>query len=227
MPPKKTIAFGKISAFGKPIISIEKKEEKQAQVGDGFGRFGKTEEEFIPEPTKAVEEAMGFQGFGSKFSNSFDLEALVEQTRQVAKERSQASKSNSLKDSEDQEDEDSEDDLVGPAPPVPFQDSAKPAPQKPTQKFKDSMKMQKPQDDSDDSDDDSSDNEGGDTPEKAIPASHEISLNHGTRPVTALHIDHSGARLVTGSVDYDVRLWDFAGMSAALQSFRTVRPCEW
>jgi WD40 repeat protein len=51
-------------------------------------------------------------------------------------------------------------------------------------------------------------------------------LNHGTKPVSALSIDHSGARLISGSVDYEVKLWDFAGMSSSLQSFRTIRPCE-
>ena len=35
-----------------------------------------------------------------------------------------------------------------------------------------------------------------------------------------------GTRLVTGSVDYDVKLWDFAGMNSSLQSFRSLRPCE-
>ena len=39
-------------------------------------------------------------------------------------------------------------------------------------------------------------------------------------------IDPSGARLVTGALDYDVKFWDFAGMDASLRSFRKVRPCE-
>ena len=44
--------------------------------------------------------------------------------------------------------------------------------------------------------------------------------------VSAMGLDPSGARLVTGSLDYEVRFWDFAGMDASLQSFRTLRPCE-
>ena len=44
--------------------------------------------------------------------------------------------------------------------------------------------------------------------------------------VSALAMDPSGARVVTGGYDYDVRLWDFAGMDSSLQSFRTIRPCE-
>lgn len=34
---------------------------------------------------------------------------------------------------------------------------------------------------------------------------------HGTKAVVALAVDPSGARLATGSVDYDVSFWDFAG----------------
>ncbi|KAK7479826.1 hypothetical protein BaRGS_00028906 [Batillaria attramentaria] len=65
-----------------------------------------------------------------------------------------------------------------------------------------------------------------DTLQSKIPNSHEVILNHGSRTVSALGLDPSGARLVTGSLDYDVRFWDFAGMDASLQSFRTLRPCE-
>ena len=44
--------------------------------------------------------------------------------------------------------------------------------------------------------------------------------------VSALTQDPSGARVATGGYDYDVRLWDFAGMDSTLQSFRTLTPCE-
>eukprot|EP00061_Rhincodon_typus_P012459 g38213.t1 len=43
---------------------------------------------------------------------------------------------------------------------------------------------------------------------------------------TALGLDPSGARLVTGGYDYEVKLWDFAGMDASLQAFRSLQPCE-
>lgn len=45
--------------------------------------------------------------------------------------------------------------------------------------------------------------------------------------VSALALDPSGARLVTGGYDYDVRFWDFAGMNQALQAFRSLQPCDW
>jgi len=44
--------------------------------------------------------------------------------------------------------------------------------------------------------------------------------------VSALSLDPSGARLVTGGYEYDVKFWDFAGMDSSLRSFRTITPCE-
>ena len=44
--------------------------------------------------------------------------------------------------------------------------------------------------------------------------------------ISALALDPAGARLVTGSYDYQVKFWDFAGMDAGLRSFRTISPCE-
>jgi WD40 repeat protein len=41
-----------------------------------------------------------------------------------------------------------------------------------------------------------------------------------TTGVTCLDIDHTGSRLVTGSMDYTVRLYDFNGMKRDLKAFR-------
>lgn len=51
-------------------------------------------------------------------------------------------------------------------------------------------------------------------------------MTHGNKAVTALCVDPSGARLASGSVDYDVSFWDFAGMDSSMRSFRTLQPCE-
>lgn len=59
-----------------------------------------------------------------------------------------------------------------------------------------------------------------------IPCSSETSMTHGNKAVTALCVDPSGARLASGSVDYDVSFWDFAGMDSSMRSFRTLQPCE-
>lgn len=58
-----------------------------------------------------------------------------------------------------------------------------------------------------------------------IPIESQVSLNHGIKAITALSIDPPGVRLASGSVDYEVRLWDFAGMDQTLKSFRTMNPC--
>lgn len=39
--------------------------------------------------------------------------------------------------------------------------------------------------------------------------------------VSALSIDPAGARVVSGSYDYDCKLWDFGGMNASFKPFRT------
>src|SRR6218665_866685 len=59
-----------------------------------------------------------------------------------------------------------------------------------------------------------------------LPTSHEIELKHGSKSITALALDPNGARLVTGSIDYEVKFWDFQGMDNTLQSFRSSRPVQ-
>lgn len=39
--------------------------------------------------------------------------------------------------------------------------------------------------------------------------------------VSALSIDPAGSRVVSGSYDYDCKLWDFAGMKADFRPFRS------
>ncbi len=82
--------------------------------------------------------------------------------------------------------------------------------------------------DSDSDNDDGSDDDGQEDQSLhgRIPASHEIVLNHGVKTVSAMSLDPSGSRLVTGGVDYDMKMWDFAAMDASLHSFRSLQPCE-
>ncbi|GJY96089.1 WD repeat-containing protein 70 [Tanacetum coccineum] len=44
--------------------------------------------------------------------------------------------------------------------------------------------------------------------------------------VSSLAIDHSGSRVLLGSNDYTVRMYDFQGMNAHLESFRQIDPSE-
>jgi hypothetical protein len=62
--------------------------------------------------------------------------------------------------------------------------------------------------------------------EAQFPISHEASLTHGTKTVSALALDLNGARMATGGYDYEIKLWDFAGMDSSLRPFRSIQPCE-
>lgn len=44
--------------------------------------------------------------------------------------------------------------------------------------------------------------------------------------VSALAVDHTGSRVLSGSYDYTVKMYDFQGMNARLQSFRQLEPFE-
>lgn len=44
--------------------------------------------------------------------------------------------------------------------------------------------------------------------------------------VSALAVDPSGSRVLSGSYDYTVRMYDFQGMNSRLASFRQLEPSE-
>uniref|UniRef100_A0A671L627 WD repeat-containing protein 70 n=1 Tax=Sinocyclocheilus anshuiensis TaxID=1608454 RepID=A0A671L627_9TELE len=174
-----------------------------------------------------VSSVMGFSGFGKK-ARTFDLEAMFEQTRRTAIERSQrvlghysiiaplvSCQSVSLKNSVDFEfscHRGQDSDVIG--PPLP------PA-----------LGAQTDEDEEDDDDDDvvgpplppgykhSTADDDDDDDDDMTDEEDDVS-------VSALALDPSGARLVTGGYDYDVKFWDFAGMDAALHAFRSLQPCE-
>jgi WD40 repeat protein len=80
-----------------------------------------------------------------------------------------------------------------------------------------------------DDDDDAGDEDDGALEAEdpfGIPVSHEATINHGTKPVSALDIDPSGARLATGGADWQLKFWDFAAMDARMGSFRSIEPAE-
>lgn len=59
-----------------------------------------------------------------------------------------------------------------------------------------------------------------------IPLSNEIVLKGHTKVVSALAVDHTGSRVLSGSYDYSVRMYDFQGMNSRLSSFRDFEPFE-
>ena len=57
-----------------------------------------------------------------------------------------------------------------------------------------------------------------------FPISHELILKDHTKVVSALTMDPSGARVLSGSHDYDCKLWDFGGMDWRCKPFKTWEP---
>ena len=60
----------------------------------------------------------------------------------------------------------------------------------------------------------------------SVPCSSEAALEQHGKAVTALDIDSQGGRLVTGSTDYKVKIFDFTGMRADCKAFKTIEPSE-
>ena len=57
---------------------------------------------------------------------------------------------------------------------------------------------------------------------KKVPISHQVALTGHTKAVTCMSIEPAGARVVTGSLDYSTKLFDFGGMDSRHQCFRSV-----
>ncbi|XP_036384735.1 WD repeat-containing protein 70 [Megalops cyprinoides] len=220
-----------------------------------------------------IASVMGFSGFGKK-ARSFDVEAMFEQTRRTAIERSKrvleerhledvqrevagsspmstdrpsavstgsdrpSSTTSKQKESDSSDDSggsdsdsDSSSEPIGPPPPSQLTAGGTTG-----QEGADEEDFVGPPlppgyragaaDYDDDDDEEDMKDEEDDNPVKKIPDTHEIVLQHGSKTVSALALDPSGARLVTGGYDYDVKFWDFAGMDASLQAFRSLQPCE-
>ncbi|KAG0156071.1 hypothetical protein PDIDSM_3247 [Penicillium digitatum] len=79
------------------------------------------------------------------------------------------------------------------------------------------------QKESDNDGDEDSDNSDDD--EDEFPVSHELVLKAHERAVTTMTVDPSGARLITGSTDCTLKLFDFASMTpSTLRAFKSVDP---
>ena len=44
--------------------------------------------------------------------------------------------------------------------------------------------------------------------------------------ICSLDVDHSGSRLLAGSWDYSLRMFDFNGMKSDMRSFRSIEPSD-
>ncbi|CAH3019429.1 unnamed protein product [Porites evermanni] len=160
---------------------------------------GKTELE-------SMEAMMGFSGFGKKTAKHFNVEDMFEKAKRTAVELSSSRKKDP-----------SEDDIED--HPAPFVIMPPVAMDRKTSE-------RERKEDSDDDDDRENDDDDQESLEGGIPVSHEISLDHGNKTVSALALDPSGSRLVTGGYDFEVKFWDFNAMDASRRAFRTLQPFE-
>ncbi|KAJ7102169.1 transcription factor [Mycena belliarum] len=140
--------------------------------------------------------AMGIAGFGKAApSKKLDPARFDKSKREPAKSAPVASSSTALQQPPPQNE--SDDDEPGPPPP-PGKEPEEP-------EF------------------DPSDDEGeSDFPQ--FPTTHEIILKDHTKVVSALALDPSGARILSGSHDYDCKLWDFGGMDYRCKPFKSWEP---
>lgn len=84
---------------------------------------------------------------------------------------------------------------------------------------------EKEDDEEADSDDDGDDDSDDDSDDDEFPVSHELVIKTHDKPVTALALDASGARLVTGSNDCTLKFHDFASMTpTTIRAFKSVDP---
>lgn len=59
-----------------------------------------------------------------------------------------------------------------------------------------------------------------------IPISHEVALASHTKAIACIAVDTPGARVGTGAMDNQVKLWDFAGMARHVRPFRELEVDE-
>ncbi|KAF0929812.1 hypothetical protein E2562_025949 [Oryza meyeriana var. granulata] len=131
---------------------------------------------------------------------------------------------------EGEDDEDGGGAMIGPPRPPPTRSEGEDAdggmigpPRPPPVKEVDEEDEDDDDDDGDDSDDELEDDGEG---YNRIPLSNEVVLRGHTKVVSALAVDHTGSRVLSGSYDYTVRMYDFQGMNSKLQSFRQLEPFE-
>ncbi|XP_014213451.1 gastrulation defective protein 1 homolog [Copidosoma floridanum] len=251
---KNSSTFGKISfkLTTKSVDDIVSKSSSSEDVNEsnlesnktetGFGIFSKKAEphsEVIvairpedEEENEKLQNVMGMSSFGKK-ARCFDVEEMMENIKKtiVSKPATKtvdhqqgSSTSDDKSENDDNDDDDDDDDFIGPPIPQSLLQSES------NQEEKTKKKKQKDDSDSEDDESDDSDNNEEDDEENElinkIPCTHQVTMTHGLKAITAIAADPSGARLASGSVDYDISFWDFGGMDASLKSFRTLQPCE-
>ncbi|KAJ6604413.1 transcription factor [Mycena vulgaris] len=141
--------------------------------------------------------AMGFSGFGKAAPlQKLDPSRFDKSKREPSKPAPVASSSSGGPKKSLPKDDDDDDDEPGPPPPE-----------------------QEPEEPEFEPSEDEADS---DLPQ--FPTTHEIILKDHSKVVSALALDPSGARILSGSHDYDCKLWDFGGMDYRCKPFKSWEP---
>ncbi|KAK0172933.1 hypothetical protein PV328_006195 [Microctonus aethiopoides] len=233
---QKKISFGKISRDFNMKSVNNKNDDEESPIVKGFGVFSNRELENNTtknmneirlednDESENLKKIMGMSSFGKK-AKCFDVQEMMKNITKTISTNSKIkpkiigniNKENDIpttsnlyvENCNNKNDED--DDIVGPMPPPP------PPPPSSSSEIQDKTKCTLKKKNSNSDYSDSSDSESD---------SEETNLiNKIPCTITAIAVDPSGARLASGSVDYDVNFWDFTGMDASLKSFRTLQPC--
>lgn len=77
-----------------------------------------------------------------------------------------------------------------------------------------------------DEDDARGDGDSEDERDERLPVSDEAKMEGHRKVVSALALEHTGSRLLTGSHDYTVRMYDFNGMKRDMKPFREITPSD-
>ncbi|KAL3316757.1 WD repeat-containing protein 70 [Cichlidogyrus casuarinus] len=166
-----------------------------------------------------IAKLMGFSSFGNKKSAmQFDVNKMFEESRKLAADRN---KDANLK-LENQYKEESGKEVINAKPNLPKTEatSTEVRPQV-TGKL-----LKNPEDLDSDDEDNLEDNSDMNLDPFFVPSADSLVLKHSTKPLTALALDPSGARVATGGLDFEVKLWDFAGMDKYTHPFKSVPPAE-
>lgn len=162
-------------SFGKISANFSQNAQKIEATGS-IGTFGPPKAIQVLEDdgeAQQIKDVMGISSFGKK-AKSFDIQEMIAQVKATAKELTSHKPSSDTTDTSESEESD---DMIGP-----------PIPETVTQNNSDSLNDEK----------EDSDTDLGD--ELFIPCSEEAQMTHGTKAVTALCVDPSGARLASGNI---------------------------
>ncbi|XP_014274174.1 gastrulation defective protein 1 homolog [Halyomorpha halys] len=214
-------------------------EDEDDVIGPPIPENYKTEVIKSNTPTEIVEDQVKLKSLKIKDENITEINNEIDSTALTNKQDVENKSDDKIigppipqqflnqNDDEKKQVDDTEEDIIGPLPPPDILDNIS---REINEQENTKLTTRKESDDSDSDDEDDDDENEDNKPEEEdplsqIPINDSVSLMHGSKPVVAVAIDSSGSRLATGSVDYDVRFWDFAGMDRTMQSFRTLTPC--